>query len=348
MRRRLLGAGVLAVASGIALAAFSAGGLWVAAQPAGGPSQVLEIHDGDSLATVARRLEEAGLLPQRPLFGPAVLIAYGRLARLDRQIKSGEYDIDSGRTPIEILYDLARGTIKTHAVTLPEGLRLDEIAERLEAAGIVASGSFLERARDRDVAGFFGIDAPSLEGYLYPETYRFRRDSLPEEVLHRMVEEFRSRWTEADHQKLGASEMNLHEVVTLASIVEKESSVPKERRLIAAVFLNRLERRMRLQSDPTVIYGIIHTHGSFGGNIRQNDLQIDNVYNTYTRRGLPPSPIASTTIESIRAVLDPEQAPYLYFVSRNDGTHEFSRTLKEHNRAVYRYQKGGRQRSGSS
>jgi UPF0755 protein len=157
-----------------------------------------------------------------------------------------------------------------------------------------------------------------------------------------MVEELRARWTEADEERFREAEMTLHEVLTLASIVEKESAVAAERRLIAAVFVNRLQRRMRLQSDPTVIYGILQVRGEFDGNIRHRDLRTDTPYNTYTRGGLPPGPIASTTIESIRAVLEPERVPYLYFVSRNDGTHVFSKTLRQHNEAVYRYQKRGR------
>ena len=156
-----------------------------------------------------------------------------------------------------------------------------------------------------------------------------------------MVEEFRSRWTQQDQERLQESGFNMHEVITLASIVEKESGVPEERRTIAAVFRNRLKRRMRLQSDPTVIYGILVTRHEFDGNIRRSDLRTDTPYNTYTRGGIPPGPIASASIESIRAVLNPEDVPYLYFVSRNNGTHQFSKTLEEHNRAVRRYQKRG-------
>ena len=168
-----------------------------------------------------------------------------------------------------------------------------------------------------------------------------------DELLATLVEEFRSRWTDVDREALAASGLTLHEALTLASIVEKETSRREERGLISAVFHNRLRLRMPLQSDPTVIYGILYTRGSFDGNIRKRDLQADTPYNTYKHGGLPPGPIASTTIESIRAVLDPADVPYLYFVSRNDGTHEFSKTLREHTRAVNRYQRS-RRRSNPS
>jgi len=234
------------------------------------------------------------------------------------------------------------GKVKTHAVTFPEGLRIDEIASRIEAAGIASSVAFLSRARSPELARSLGIDGNSVEGYLYPETYRFRRDTAPDEIISRMHAELIERWSEADREALGASGMTLHQVVTLASIVEKETSVPEERTLVAAVFRNRLALGMALQTDPTVIYGIFSTRGTFDGNLRRIDLQTDTPYNTYTRRGLPPGPIANPSMESIRAVLTPARVPYLYFVSRNDGTHAFSSTLADHNAAVRRYQLHGR------
>ena len=342
--RPLVGLGAPIVLVG--LLCWSASGLWTAARP-GAERQTFEIRRGDSLSSVASRLAEQGLLPERSLFGPRVLVLYGRLAGLDRELKHGEYDVDPAQSPIQILGQLVLGTIKTYSVTLPEGLRLDEVALRLELAGIVAAEAFLEQAHSASVARELGIEASSLEGYLYPETYRFRRETPPREVLGALVREFESRWTEDDRARLRAAKMSRHEVVTLASIVEKESAVPEERKLIAAVFLNRIGRRMRLQSDPTVIYGLVHSGAGFDGNIRRRDLRADTVYNTYTRAGLPPGPIASTTIESIRAVLEPDDVSYLYFVSRGNGTHQFSSTLREHNRAVDRYQRRRRRPSAS-
>ncbi len=306
------------------------------------------ITPGESVSSVARRLEAEGLLPDRPLFGPRVVVLLARLSGADRQIKAGEYELSPTLTPAQILARLRSGAIRTVPVTLVEGLRADEVAERLEAAGITPAAALLERTHDAAFIKSLGIEAETLEGYLYPETYRFRRDTPAGEVLQMLVKEFRARWTSDDHRRLEASDRTLHEVLTIASIVEKETAVPEERPLVAAVFLNRLKRRMRLQSDPTVIYGIVRTRGRFDGNLRKRDLRENTPYNTYTRGGLPPGPIANPTIDSIRAVLSPADVPYLYFVSRNDGTHVFSRSLEEHTRAVNRYQRRGRRRAAPS
>lgn len=336
---------VALVATGAALT-WSAAGLWTPAG-SGGSSQVFEVGRGESLRSVAQRLEAEHLLPKRALFGPGVLVAFARLVGIDHEIKSGEYDLTPSMTPLGILERLASGSVKTYAVTLPEGLRVDEIAARLEEAGVTRAEPFLSRVRDTDLVRSLGVEAETLEGYLYPETYRFRRDTPAEQVVRQMLEVFHSSWTDLDRQQLQDSGMSLHEVVTLASIVEKETAVADERPRIAAVFHNRLRRRMRLQSDPTVIYGVLYTRGEFDGNLRSRDLRSDNAYNTYTRGGLPLGPIASTSMASIRAVLNPDKVGYLYFVSKNDGTHQFSATLAEHNHAVQRYQKRRRRRNPS-
>lgn len=334
MRRALLLAGALAVGA----IALSVSGLFFRAQPEG-ESRVFTVGRGEPVASVARRLSAEGLLPERPLFGPRVLVAAARLSGADRQIKAGEYELSPTLTPLQLLAQLRAGRVRTLAVTLVEGLRLDEVAERLEAAGITPAEVLIARAGDSAFAGSLGIEADTLEGYLYPETYRFRRETPAPEVLRTLVKEFQERWREQDQALLSESGRSLHEVVTIASLVEKETAVAEERPLIAAVFLNRLRRGMRLQSDPTVIYGIIRERGHFDGNLRKRDLQEDTPYNTYTRGGLPPGPIANPTIDAIRAVLRPADARYLYFVSRNDGTHVFSRSLEEHTRAVNRYQR---------
>ena len=306
------------------------------------PERVFEVRSGESLHALSRRLSEAGILDDHVLLGPRLLVWYARLRGVDREVKSGEYDLSPSMAPAEILEKLVEGTVKTHAVTLREGLRLDEIGAALEAAGLAEADAFLQTARDPELARTLDIEAETLEGYLYPETYRFPRGAEPRAMVETMVRQFRAAWSDADHERLAASDFTLHEVVTLASIVEKETGRGEERPLIAAVFRNRLRRGMRLQTDPTVIYGRILVYGEFDGNLRRRDLQEDTPYNTYTRGGLPPGPIASAGIESIRAVLDPAEVPYLYFVSRNDGTHVFSRTLAEHNVAVNRYQRSRR------
>ncbi len=335
---------LLAVLSAVGV--WSASRLFVPADPDGEPV-VFAVAPGEPLSRVAQRLSDAGLLVRAPAFGPRVWVLYARARGWDRAVKSGEYDLDPGKTSADVLAKLVAGEVKTWPVTLPEGLRLDEVAARLEATQITEAATLLELARDPEFVRSLGIEADSLEGYLYPETYRFRRAAPADEVLRRMVGEFEARLTDEDRAAVEQSALSLHEVVTLASIVEKETAVADERELIAGVFHNRLKRRMRLQSDPTVIYALLERDGSFDGNLRRRDLEADIPYNTYRRGGLPPGPIASPTAESIRAVLDPADVPYLYFVSRNDGTHKFSATLREHEAAVDAYQRR-RRRTGPS
>ncbi len=333
MKRWLL-VGLAVVLAGASTMGWVASRLWAPADPAGSES-VFRIGGGDTLRVVAERLHSSGLIRLQPW----ILVTWGQLTGAERSIKSGEYDLTPRMTPAQILAKFVSGNVKTHSVTLPEGIRLDEVAARLERAQIVDAEEFLEHAREAKLGRSLGIEGETFEGYIYPETYRFRRPTPPDEILERTVNEFLSRITEQDRARIRESGRSLHEIVTLASIVEKETAVESERPLIAAVFWNRLHKRMRLQSDPTVIYGLIETQGHFDGDIRYRDLRADNPYNTYTRHGLPPGPIANTTIASVRAVLEPADVSYLYFVSRNDGTHEFSTTLREHSRAVERYQR---------
>lgn len=325
------------VAASALLLVLAAAGLREPADPEAG-RRLFWVAPGESLSPIARRLAESGLIRERTLSGPRALVTYARLNRWDREIKSGEYELSAAMSPIEILERIVQGKVKMHEVTLPEGLRLDEVAQRLGDAGITDGEAFLALAHDESFARGLGLQASSFEGYAYPETYHFRRHTPPEEVLERMLAEFRSRLTPEDLDAVAKSGLTLDQIVTLASIVEKESARAEERPLIAGVYRNRLRIGMRLQSDPTVIYGIVRTRGSFDGDIRSRDLREDNAWNTYTRAGLPPSPIASPSIEAIRAVLAPAEMPYLYFVARNDGSHEFSTNLADHNTAVRRHQ----------
>lgn len=337
MRRTVLGI-LGGLGLGFAGLGWVASGLGVPADP-DGEARTFRVDTGDSLMEVARHLERDGLLPDRALFGPDLLVWYTRLRGEEGRIKSGEYDLSPAHSPIEILSRLVAGRVKTHPVTVVPGLRADEVADLLEGAGIVSRKAFLATVSDPDLAHELGLETGGLEGYLYPETYRFRRETPAEEVAQRMVEEFHANWTEDDRRRAGEARLSVHEIVTLASIVEKETGAPDERPIIAGVFHNRLARGMRLQSDPTVIYGMVASQGSWDGNIRLRDLRNDTPYNTYTRAGLPPGPIAGVTMAAIRAVLEPAQVPFLYFVARNDGTHQFSRTLREHTNAVNRYQR---------
>jgi UPF0755 protein len=342
MRRLLWVSGALLVGALalVGVAGWVASGLW---QPADASAQAraFVIESGEPLQQVVRRLGEQGLLSDRLGLGARTVLLYAKFKGLDRRVKSGEYELSAAQSPREILEKICAGEVATHAVTLPEGLNVWEIAARLEAQGIAPAKAVLELALSPAFARELGVEADSLEGYLYPETYRFERGSEAAAALRVMVEQSRSRWSEADRAKLASSGRTLHEVMTIASIVEKETAVPAERPLVAAVYLNRLRRKMRLMSDPTVIYGLLREQGSFSGNLRKVDLQTPRPYNTYRLGGLPPGPIASVSIDSIRAVLEPAPVKYLYFVARNDGTHEFSNTLVEHNKAVRRFQLPG-------
>lgn len=344
-RAGLLGLAALVLVLGIL--AWTVSGLRIPADPAG-DSRTFQVEAGASLTEVAAQLEREGLLSSRPLFGPGVLVWFARLRGQERQIKSGEYDLSPAQTPMQILARLVAGHVKTYPVTVAPGLRSDEVARLLEEAEIVSEEAFLRAVSAGGFARELGLEAERLEGYLYPETYRFRRGTPAEEVARRMVDEFNASWTEQDRQRAFQSQLSIHEIVTLASIVEKEAGTAQERPIIAGVFHNRLARGMRLQSDPTVIYGLVASRGSWDGNIRSRDLRTDTPYNTYTRAGLPPGPIAGVTMDAIRAVLEPADVPFLYFVARNDGTHQFSRTLREHTNAVNRYQRSRSRRPGPS
>jgi len=291
------------------------------------------VERGRGLRQVASALENAGLIRSAD-----VVVWVARLRGWDATLKAGDYDLSPGSSAEEILEKIIAGRVRTYTAVLPEGIRASEIAERLEAAGLAKREAFLQVVEDAEFARSLGVPADNLEGYLYPETYEIPGDLTAEEVARILVGQFDAAWAAIEPEAAGLS-LSKHEIVTLASIVEKETAAPEERPLIAAVFLNRLRRGMRLETDPTVIYGI----PDFDGNLRRRDLRDkSNPYNTYQIAGLPPGPIASPGADALRAVVKPAETDYLYFVSRNDGTHQFSRTYREHVNAVNRYQRGGR------
>jgi UPF0755 protein len=341
MSKRAALAALAALSIGLALA-LAVRTVFLSPRAAEAPPLLFTIEPGEPLAHVARRLARAGLIRGGQGVGARAFVWFARLTGRERGVKHGEYELSAALSADEILTRLFEGRVKTYELVLPEGLRADEIAARIEELGIARAAPLLRRTRDPRFVRSLGVAADSLEGYLAPETYRFRRDTPEDDVLRQLVREFFARWTEEDRRALAASSLTLHQVVTLASIVEKETGSAPERPRIAAVFHNRLRRGMRLQSDPTVIYALIADRGGFDGNLRRADLERDTPYNTYTRAGLPPGPIASPGMEAIRAVLAPEESRYLYFVSRNDGTHEFSVTLRDHEANVDRYQSNGR------
>ncbi len=294
-----------------------------------GEDETIVIREGMHLKEISRALEKEGLVKNSTAF---VLLA--KINDYSRMIKAGEYILNPSMTPGRILEIITRGEVISHTVTIPEGYSIEQIAEVLSASGLIDREKFLFYALGDGVANNYGIDGPGLEGYLYPDTYQFARGLNASAIVDAMVKRFRQ-VTDPFEQKIEESGMTLHEIVTLASIVEKETGKAAERPLIASVFLNRIRKHMRLESDPTVIYGI----KDFSGNLKKRDLSTHTPYNTYVIRGLPPGPIANPGEDSIKAVLYPAKTDYLYFVSKNDGSHHFSSTLAEHNRAVYTYQK---------
>jgi len=297
---------------------------------ASAPPVIFDVRSGASLGQVARDLESRGLIRNADAFK---LLA--RYRELDGALQVGEYEISAALAPGEILTRIVEGRVVVYEVVIPEGLTASQIALRVEAAGLSNAVAFLAFASDPASAGSLGVEGANLEGYLFPETYRLPRGLGVHEVAKLLVDQFLQVWREIEPQAR-SQELSMLEVVTLASIVEKETAAPEERPLIASVFRNRLRRGMRLETDPTVIYGI----PDFDGNLRRRDLEnAENPYNTYQIPGLPPGPIANPGADALRAVVNPAESDYLFFVSRNDGTHVFSKTYSEHVRAVDQYQR---------
>ena len=296
-------------------------------------TQIFVVDPGTSLAQISRNLKKAGLIRNAK-----ATEWLGRYRGAAGRLRTGEYAIAPHWTPDAILTHLGSGPVHTYEVVLPEGLRAIEIANRLEAAGLVNAEDFLKVARDPLTVDALGLEGNSLEGYLFPETYRMPRNLPPERVAQILIRQFNNTWKSIE-AKAKERKMSMIEVVTLASIIEKETAAPQERPLIASVFHNRMRKDMRLETDPTVIYGI----PDFDGNLRRHHLQDpNNPYNTYKHKGLPPGPIANPGAEALRAAVEPAESEYLFFVSRNDGTHAFSRTYSEHEKLVDRYQRRAR------
>jgi UPF0755 protein len=300
-----------------------------------GAEVLFEVKRGESLRAIAARLEREGLVRDA-----RATTWWARLRGHAAELHAGEYWLSPALAPAEIIDRFASGRVATWEVVIPEGLTAAEIGERLAERGLVGQGEFVAVVADPDLARSLGIPAPSLEGYLFPETYRWPRGQSGRAVARILVEQFQAAWRRVE-ARAAERGLSMHEVVILASIVEKETGVAAERPLIASVFTNRLRRNMRLESDPTVIYGLL----DFDGNLRRTDLDDPaNRYNTYQHYGLPPGPIANPGLDALRAVIDPADSELLYFVSRNDGTHQFSSTYREHVDAVDRYQRRGASR----
>jgi UPF0755 protein len=294
-----------------------------------------QVEPGVNLGAVARDLEREHLVRHAWAFE-----SLARWRGLAGELRAGEYDLSPHLSTGEILERIAEGRVRTYRIVIPEGLTAAEIARRLEEKGLADGGDFLAAVRTQELVSELEVEGESLEGYLFPETYQLARGLPAAEIARALVAQFHAIWPEIapGSEELGLSML---ETVTLASIVEKETGAPEERSLIAAVFHNRLRRGMRLETDPTVIYGI----PDFDGNLRRAHLEdTRNPYNTYQIPGLPPGPIANPGADALRAAVQPADASYLYFVSRNDGTHEFSGSYAKHAAAVDRFQRrGGRE-----
>jgi UPF0755 protein len=270
---------------------------------------------------------------------PKIFTAYARLTGKSGKLKAGEYEFPAGLNIHDILKKIVKGEVMEYKLKIIEGWSIADIVRYLEGYSLIEEPAFareFERlAEDKEFATTLGFEgATSLEGYLFPDTYQVLKLKNPRDLIERLVARFKEVYTPELAALARQKGLTRRQLMTLASIVEKETGEAQERPLIAAVFLNRLKKKIPLQSDPTTIYGL----ENFDGNLRKEDLSNPHPYNTYVHPGLPPGPICNPGLASIEAVLYPAEVDYLYFVSKNDGSHEFSRTLAEHNRAVARYQ----------
>jgi UPF0755 protein len=297
-----------------------------------GTEQFVTIEPGSGTRAIGRRLIDAGVILDEATFR-AALWRSGRA----RGLQAGEFRFDRAMTPAEVVDKIARGDVYNRRITFPEGLSIREMARIYEQQGFGKAAAFVEAAGDPAAIRDIDPVATDLEGYLFPETYSVPRDTTAAKLVGLMAARFRQLFSADLQQAAQALELTPREAVTLASLVEEETAEPTERPIVAAVYLNRLKIGMGMQADPTVIYALQRA-GRYDGNLRRDDLSFDSPYNTYRYPGLPPGPIASPGLASLQAAVAPAKVDYLYFVSRNDGSHVFARTLVEHNENVRQYQ----------
>jgi len=296
------------------------------------PAFAFDVRQGATLTAVARELGAAGVLPY-----PIALVALGRVRGLDRGIKAGSYEIAPGITLPDLLAKLTQGDVTQTSIDIVEGATFGDLKRALRGNPDVKN-TVLDLPDD-EIMARLGTSGPP-EGRFFPDTYFFVAGSPDVAILNRARKAMDTRLAAAWEQRAsGLPFATPYEALIVASILEKETGKPVDRPLIASVFVNRMRKNMRLQSDPTVIYGM---GARFDGDLRRRDLEADTPFNTYTREGLPPTPIALPSQAALDATLHPPATEYLYFVARGDGTSKFSANLAEHNRAVSRYQKGGR------
>jgi len=299
----------------------------------------IDIAAGEPFRVTAAKMQAAGLVPSA-----RALTLWARFKGVDRQIQQGAYQFGELLTPIALVEKMRSGEAMVIHVLLPEGATARDLASILERDGLGPAPTFASLTHDPAFARSLGVSADGLEGYLFPDTYFFSPLDSAQRILGMFVARFHQVFTPDLAAEAERSGFTVHQIVTLASVIEKETGREDERPLVSAVFRNRLRHGMPLQADPTVIYGI----ENFDGHLTRRDLQTPTPYNTYIEPGLPPGPIANPGRSSLVAALRPADVPYLYFVARDDGSHEFNSSLAEHNRAVNRYQRSrhGRVQAG--
>jgi UPF0755 protein len=297
-----------------------------------GTEVFVTIPRGARVADIRRGLVEAGVVE-----GDLTMRAALLWSRKSNSLKAGEYRFDRPISALEVIDRLARGDVYTRRITFPEGLTLREMAQVFAMHGLGTADDFVRAASDPAAIHELDPSATDLEGYLFPETYTVSRTSSAADVVKEMVARFHDNFPEAARQRAQQEGLSVRQVVTLASLIEKETARSDERPLVSAVYRNRLKIGMGMQADPTIIYALQRA-GRYDGNIHRADLTFDSPYNTYRYRGLPPGPIAAPGRASLDAALAPADVPFLYFVSKNDGSHVFAETLAEHNRNVQEYQ----------
>ncbi|MFO8082748.1 MAG: endolytic transglycosylase MltG [Desulfobacterales bacterium] len=290
---------------------------------------MISIQPGQSFKSITEKLYDNGIIDNIFKFK-----LYTRIKGFDRDVKAGQYLLSPDMSPQKIIEVLVRGKVYLYRITIPEGYNLYELATLLEKTNIVKSSDFLSAANDTKLIQHLGINAKNFEGYLFPDTYFFEKDAAPEKIISTMVKQFYNTFNPLWEKRSSDLQLSMHEIVTLASIIEKETGLAEERPLISSVFHNRLKKNMRLQSDPTVIYGV----ENFDGNLTRKHLQTPTPYNTYTLYGLPPAPIAAPGKASLEAAIFPPESPYLFFVSKKDRSHFFSTNYEDHKAAVRKYQ----------
>jgi UPF0755 protein len=330
------------ILAGLAVVTCAAFAFWVRAEllapyfAGASEGTFVNIPRGADTRAIADALADAGVLQHSLPF-----YLYVRWTGSGRHLQAGEYQFNTPATPTQVLDRIIRGDIYFVAVTVPEGLTAHETLEIVAGSGVGSLPEMTSLLARTDWLHDLDPGAASLEGYLFPETYHFTRAARSEEIVKSMVGQFRTRYEKLARRFPPGPGWNAHRIVTLASLIEKESGKETERPLVASVFFNRLERGIPLACDPTIIYAL-KAAGRYDGNIRKADLSLDSPYNTYVHPGLPPGPIANPGAASLEAAIHPANTDYLYFVSRNDGTHQFSSDYRAHSMAVLRYQKRGR------